>query len=54
MSIGKVDSSREVGLVLQDGLLDCCDIYSNIGITGWYDALIQVGMLDVSREGRFK
>ena len=43
-----------IGLVLEDGLIECCDKYSNIGITGWYDGLMQVGVLDASREGRLK
>ena len=29
MSIGKVDSNREGRLVLQDALMDCCDIDVN-------------------------
>ena len=30
MQVGKVDSSKEGRLVIQDGLLDCCDTYSDI------------------------
>ena len=48
MQVGKVDSSKEVRLVIQDGLLDCCDTCSDILVLwyGWYDDMIQVGMLD--------
>ena len=30
MQVGKVDSSKEGRLVIQDGLLDRCDTYSDI------------------------
>ena len=29
MQVGKVDANREGRLVLQDGLMDCCDIAVN-------------------------
>ena len=51
MQVGKVDASREGRLVLEDGLIDCC---IKQGIIGWYDGLIQVGMVDTSRDVRCK
>ena len=41
MQVGKLDTNREGRLVLEDGLIECCDKYSNIG---WYDGLMQVGV----------
>ena len=46
-----LDTNREGRLVLQDGLIECCDKYSSIV---WHDGMMQVGMLDTSREGRYK
>ena len=48
-----LDTNREGRLVLQDGLIECCDKYSNIGVNS-HDRMMQVGMLDASREGRCK
>ena len=42
------DASREGRLVLQNGLMDYCDIVNR------FVCLMQVGMLDVNREGGFK
>ena len=47
MQVGKVDANREGRLVLQNGLMDCCDIVNR------FVCLMQVGMLDVNREVRF-
>ena len=62
MQVGKVDASREgrckLGRLIEVGKVDWFYrmlkwIVVTLVLIGWYDSLMQVGMLDVNREVRF-